>query len=179
LCYIPDNQLLLCGGARGDLAVFDMRQRVIMTTIENHHSDGVRGISVHPSGRFFVTGATDGYVKVSLMLNTLRVWGKTLYIFVNSCILILLHCIPNLSLLIIFIFFIEYHFKVWSLPGFEVTNTLANIHPKRTVVGTNAFLGGQLHESVISHYGVTDLIINEKYLLTCGSDGTVKYTPLV
>jgi WD40 repeat protein len=41
LCYLPRNQLLLSGGVKGDICVYDMRQRTIMTTLEGQHTGDV------------------------------------------------------------------------------------------------------------------------------------------
>ena len=66
LMYLDQYQLLVSGGVQGDITVYDIRQRVIMHTFEGEHSDGIRALSAHPNQKVFVSGSTDGNMKVIL-----------------------------------------------------------------------------------------------------------------
>ena len=57
---------------------------------------------------------------------------------------------------------------MWSLPEFKVTEVRANLHPKKMLVGAIN------NSSVISHYGITDIHVDNEFILSCGSDGVVR-----
>ncbi len=62
-------------------------------------------------------------------------------------------------------------FQIWNVNNFEVTHTLNNIHPKKTL------MGGKEQGPIVTHIGVTNLLLSKDHVLSCGIDGTVKYTP--
>ena len=63
ILYAPLNQLLITGGKKGDVFVFDMRQRVQRDKFQAHDS-AVKCMALDPQEEFFVTGSADGDIKV-------------------------------------------------------------------------------------------------------------------
>ena len=76
--FAPLNQLLITGGRKGDVFVFDMRQRLEKHRIQAHES-AVKCLALDPGEEIFATGSADGDIKV---------WSLTL-----GCIL--LHSFPG------------------------------------------------------------------------------------
>ena len=62
--YAPQHQVLISGGKRGDVCIFDVRQRQIKHTFQAHDS-AIRCMTLDPTEQYFVTGAADGDIKVS------------------------------------------------------------------------------------------------------------------
>lgn len=62
--YAPVNQLLITGGKKGDVYIFDMRQRIQRNKFQAHES-AVKCMALDPGEEFFVTGSADGDIKVS------------------------------------------------------------------------------------------------------------------
>ncbi|CAG2109036.1 unnamed protein product [Medioppia subpectinata] len=63
ILYAPLNQLLITGGKKGDVFMFDMRQRVQRDRFQAHES-AVKCMALDPGEEFFVTGSADGDIKV-------------------------------------------------------------------------------------------------------------------
>ena len=63
LLYAPQHQLLLSSGRRGEVCLFDLRQRQLRHTFQAHDS-AVRCMALHPMEEYFITGAADGDIKV-------------------------------------------------------------------------------------------------------------------
>ncbi|XP_057307228.1 dmX-like protein 1 [Hydractinia symbiolongicarpus] len=63
LCYVPGQHCLISGGKRGDICIFDIRQRKLLHTFEAHDTI-IKTITLDPSEKYFVTGSVDGDVKV-------------------------------------------------------------------------------------------------------------------
>ena len=61
--YAPQHQVLISGGKRGDVCIFDVRQRQIKHTFQAHDS-AIRCMTLDPTEQYFVTGAADGDIKV-------------------------------------------------------------------------------------------------------------------
>ncbi|XP_074603304.1 rabconnectin-3 alpha isoform X2 [Brevipalpus obovatus] len=61
--YTPLNQLLITGGKKGEVFIFDMRQRVQRNKFQAHDS-AIKCICLDPGEEFFVTGSADGDIKV-------------------------------------------------------------------------------------------------------------------
>ncbi|RWS31393.1 dmX-like protein 2 [Leptotrombidium deliense] len=61
--YAPLNQLLITGGRRGDVFIFDMRQRTKRHNFQAHES-AIKCMALDPGEDFFVTGSSDGDIKV-------------------------------------------------------------------------------------------------------------------
>lgn len=64
LLYAPQHQLLVAGGKKGDVCIFDVRQRKQLHTFPVHDSS-VRCMALDPCEEFFVTGSADGDIKVA------------------------------------------------------------------------------------------------------------------
>jgi WD40 repeat protein len=63
IAYAPLNQLLITGGRKGDVNVFDMRQRTQRHKFQAHES-AVKCLAIEPGEEYFVTGSADGDIKV-------------------------------------------------------------------------------------------------------------------
>jgi len=64
LQYAPKQQLLVTGGRKGFVCVFDIRQRQLLHTFQAHDS-AIKALALDASEDFFVTGSAEGNVKVS------------------------------------------------------------------------------------------------------------------
>lgn len=68
MLYAPQHQVLISAGKRGDVFIFDVRQRQLRHTFQAH--DGpIKCMSLDPMEEYFVTGAADGDIKVIASLN--------------------------------------------------------------------------------------------------------------
>nr|XP_033775682.1 dmX-like protein 2 isoform X3 [Geotrypetes seraphini] len=63
LQYAPKQQLLITGGRKGYICVFDIRQRQILHTFQAHDSS-VKALALDPAEDYFVTGSAEGNMKV-------------------------------------------------------------------------------------------------------------------
>ena len=61
--YAPLHQLIITGGRKGDIFIFDMRQRTQRSKFQAHDS-AIKCMALDPVEEFFVTGSADGYIKV-------------------------------------------------------------------------------------------------------------------
>jgi WD40 repeat protein len=61
--YSAKHQVLISGGKRGDIAIFDVRQRQLRHTFQGHDV-AIRCMSLDPAEEFFVSGSADGDIKV-------------------------------------------------------------------------------------------------------------------
>ncbi|OTF79926.1 hypothetical protein BLA29_009173 [Euroglyphus maynei] len=63
IIFAPLSQLIITGGKKGDIFIFDIRQR----TQKDHfhaHDSAVKCIALEPNEEFFATGSADGDIKV-------------------------------------------------------------------------------------------------------------------
>uniref|UniRef100_A0A8B9QYP7 Dmx like 2 n=1 Tax=Anas platyrhynchos TaxID=8839 RepID=A0A8B9QYP7_ANAPL len=74
LQYAPKHQLLISGGRKGYICIFDIRQRQILYTFQAHES-AVKALALEPSEDYFVTGSAEGNMKV---------WRLTGYNLIHS-----------------------------------------------------------------------------------------------
>ncbi|KAM9223728.1 dmX-like protein 2 isoform 6-T6 [Leptosomus discolor] len=74
LQYAPKHQLLISGGRKGYICIFDIRQRQILYTFQAHES-AVKALALDPSEDYFVTGSAEGNMKV---------WRLTAYNLIHS-----------------------------------------------------------------------------------------------
>uniref|UniRef100_A0A8B9GNT3 Dmx like 2 n=1 Tax=Amazona collaria TaxID=241587 RepID=A0A8B9GNT3_9PSIT len=74
LQYAPKHQLLISGGRKGYVCIFDIRQRQILYTFHAHES-AVKALTLDPSEDYFVTGSAEGNMKV---------WRLTGYNLIHS-----------------------------------------------------------------------------------------------
>ncbi|XP_052281684.1 dmX-like protein 2 isoform X4 [Dreissena polymorpha] len=63
LVYAPNHQLVISGGTKGEVCIFDIRQRQMRHTFLAHDSM-IRCITIDPEEEYFVTGSADGDIKV-------------------------------------------------------------------------------------------------------------------
>ena len=63
LGFSRSRQRLICGGRRGEVCIFDMRQYSLLQLLQVH-SSSVNCIAVNDIDGYFVTGAADGEIKV-------------------------------------------------------------------------------------------------------------------
>ncbi|XP_033750320.1 dmX-like protein 2 [Pecten maximus] len=61
--YAPHHQLLISGGRKGEICIFDIRQRQIRHTFQAHES-AIRCLAMDPEEEYFVTGSSEGDIKV-------------------------------------------------------------------------------------------------------------------
>ncbi|XP_051785928.1 dmX-like protein 1 isoform X2 [Erpetoichthys calabaricus] len=63
LTYAPKNQLLISGGRKGFICIFDLRLRQLQKTFQAHDSP-VKAVAVDPTEEHFITGSAEGNMKV-------------------------------------------------------------------------------------------------------------------
>ncbi|MBN3292668.1 DMXL1 protein, partial [Polypterus senegalus] len=63
ITYAPKNQLLISGGRKGFICIFDLRLRQLQKTFQAHDSP-VKAVAVDPTERHFITGSAEGNMKV-------------------------------------------------------------------------------------------------------------------
>ena len=64
LQYAPKHQLLISGGRKGCVCIFDIRQRQLIHTFQAHDS-AIKALALDPCEEFFTTGSAEGNIKVS------------------------------------------------------------------------------------------------------------------
>ena len=65
LGYSRSRQRLFCGGKKGEVCVFDIRQFSLLQCLQLHSST-VNCIAMNDIDGYFVTGAADGEIKVDI-----------------------------------------------------------------------------------------------------------------
>eukprot|EP00118_Oscarella_pearsei_P012894 m.98391 g.98391 ORF g.98391 m.98391 type:complete len:2816 (+) comp36982_c1_seq1:67-8514(+) len=63
VAYSSNRQWLISGGRRGEICLFDVRQRCLLQKF-TAHTDAIECLAIHDDEEFFVTGAADGDIKV-------------------------------------------------------------------------------------------------------------------
>uniref|UniRef100_A0A8C6F7H9 Dmx like 2 n=1 Tax=Monodon monoceros TaxID=40151 RepID=A0A8C6F7H9_MONMO len=63
LQYAPKQQLLISGGRKGYICIFDIRQRQLIHTFQAHDS-AVKALALDPCEEYFTTGSAEGNIKV-------------------------------------------------------------------------------------------------------------------
>uniref|UniRef100_A0A8C4M6M2 Dmx like 2 n=1 Tax=Equus asinus asinus TaxID=83772 RepID=A0A8C4M6M2_EQUAS len=63
LQYAPKQQLLISGGRKGYVCLFDIRQRQLLHTFQAHDS-AVKALALDPCEEYFTTGSAEGNIKV-------------------------------------------------------------------------------------------------------------------
>ncbi|XP_055535273.1 dmX-like protein 2 isoform X2 [Wyeomyia smithii] len=74
LAYAPQHQLLISAGKKGDVCIFDVRQRVLRHRFQAHENP-IKCLSIDPHEEHFATGSADGDIKV---------WGLTVHTLLYS-----------------------------------------------------------------------------------------------
>ncbi|GAB0086325.1 dmX-like protein 2 [Sergentomyia squamirostris] len=67
--YAPQHQLLISAGKKGDVCIFDVRQRVLRHRFPAHES-AIKCLAIDPHEEHFVTGSADGDLKAPKLENT-------------------------------------------------------------------------------------------------------------
>ncbi|XP_022378619.1 dmX-like protein 2 isoform X3 [Enhydra lutris kenyoni] len=63
LQYAPKQQLLISGGRKGCICIFDIRQRQLIHTFQAHDS-AIKALALDPCEEYFTTGSAEGNIKV-------------------------------------------------------------------------------------------------------------------
>ncbi|XP_078386345.1 dmX-like protein 2 isoform X4 [Cetorhinus maximus] len=63
LQYAPKQQLLISGGRKGFVCIFDIRQRQLLHTFQAHDS-AIKALALHSTEDYFITGSSEGNMKV-------------------------------------------------------------------------------------------------------------------
>uniref|UniRef100_A0A452UYQ8 Dmx like 2 n=1 Tax=Ursus maritimus TaxID=29073 RepID=A0A452UYQ8_URSMA len=63
LQYAPKQQLLISGGRKGYVCIFDIRQRQLIHTFQAHDS-AIKALALAPCEEYFTTGSAEGNIKV-------------------------------------------------------------------------------------------------------------------
>lgn len=63
LQYAPKQQLIITGGRKGFVCIFDIRQRQLLNTFQAHDS-AIKALAMDSTEDFFVTGSAEGNMKV-------------------------------------------------------------------------------------------------------------------
>lgn len=76
----PQHQLLISGGKKGDINIFDVRQRQQRHRFQAHES-AIKCLALDPHEEFFVSGAGDGDIKVnsSLLISNFTSFSTSYY----------------------------------------------------------------------------------------------------
>ncbi|XP_022257757.1 dmX-like protein 2 isoform X5 [Limulus polyphemus] len=72
--YAPQQQVLISAGKKGDICIFDVRQRQLRHRFQAHDSP-IKCLALDPGEEYFVTGSADGDIKV---------WGLSVHILFYS-----------------------------------------------------------------------------------------------
>uniref|UniRef100_A0A182RIV1 RAVE complex protein Rav1 C-terminal domain-containing protein n=1 Tax=Anopheles funestus TaxID=62324 RepID=A0A182RIV1_ANOFN len=81
LAYAPQHQLLISAGKKGDVSIFDVRQRILRHRFQAHEHP-IKCLAIDPNEEQFVTGSADGDIKVmnsSFDLYEATVWGLSVH----------------------------------------------------------------------------------------------------
>lgn len=63
LQYAPKQQLLISGGRKGYICIFDIRQRQLIHTFQAHDS-AIKALALDSCEEYFTTGSAEGNIKV-------------------------------------------------------------------------------------------------------------------
>nr|NP_572302.2 Rabconnectin-3A [Drosophila melanogaster]AAF46135.3 Rabconnectin-3A [Drosophila melanogaster] len=74
LVFAPQHQVLISCGKRGDVCVFDVRQRTLRHRYQAHDST-IKCIALDPHEEFFVTGSIEGDIKI---------WDMNQFMLINT-----------------------------------------------------------------------------------------------
>ena len=78
LLYAAQHQFLISAGRKGDVCLWDLRQRTLRHKFTAHESSvAVKCMALDPNEEFFVTGSADGDIKVNKIENLVEVGGNS------------------------------------------------------------------------------------------------------
>ncbi|XP_059145859.1 dmX-like protein 2 isoform X3 [Physella acuta] len=63
LVYASRQHLLISGGRKGEICIFDLRQRILKHTFQAHEAP-IKCLAIDPDEDYFITGSADGDIKV-------------------------------------------------------------------------------------------------------------------
>lgn len=63
LVYAPQHQLLISAGKKGDVCIFDVRQRTLRHRFQAHDT-AIKCLAIDPHEEIFITGSADGDIKI-------------------------------------------------------------------------------------------------------------------
>lgn len=78
LIYAPQHQLLISAGKKGDVCIFDVRQRSLRHRFQAHEN-AIKCLAIDPHEEHFVTGSADGDIRVSFIAISIKTNEKTLH----------------------------------------------------------------------------------------------------
>lgn len=73
IVYAPHHQLLISGGRKGEVCIFDIRQRQLRHTFQAHDVP-IRCLAMDPEEEYFVTGSSEGDIKVQIPQTWLEIF---------------------------------------------------------------------------------------------------------
>lgn len=153
LVYAPAHQLVISAGRKGDISIFDLRQRSVLQTLQAH-SDSIKSLVLAQNEEFFVSGSADGSVKVSCILccssyvSAVVVYQTTFSSAAACSCVCLCVCVC---------------IQVWDVSSPRQLFSISDQH------GRSSFFRA-------SGSGVQQLLLNSqsRQLFSCGADGMVK-----
>lgn len=74
MCFAPQHQLLISCGKKGDVCIFDVRQRTLKHRFQAHDAT-IKCIALDPHEEFFATGSAEGDIKI---------WSLNQYSLINT-----------------------------------------------------------------------------------------------
>lgn len=150
LIYAPQHQLLISAGKKGDVCIFDVRQRSLRHRFQAHEN-AIKCLAIDPHEEHFVTGSADGDIRVCIF-----------QIFARIAIILIVF--PFSSIIILFLF--SPFKQVW---GLSVHTSLYNFHGEHAKSSFFKHIG----------QGVTQIQVDAQgRLFSCGADGSMKVRQL-
>lgn len=150
LQYAPKQQLLITGGRKGFVCVFDIRQRQLLHTFQAHDS-AIKALTLDAYEDFFITGSAEGNMKVTpghLYAPTMFILDS-LFFFFQSITIKCPECRPCCP-------------QVWKLAGHGLMHSFSAEHAK---------------QSIFRNIGAGVMQVETRpgnRIFTCGADGTLK-----
>ncbi|XP_064608806.1 dmX-like protein 2 isoform X2 [Liolophura sinensis] len=74
LLYAPQHQVVISGGRKGEICIFDIRQRQMRHTFQAHEGP-IKCLALDPEEEYFITGSAEGDIKV---------WGLDIHQLIHS-----------------------------------------------------------------------------------------------
>lgn len=64
ILHLPNQNILVSGGDKGDIALFDLRQRKLLSVTPNTHSHSITVLASDPLNNTFASASSDGTIKL-------------------------------------------------------------------------------------------------------------------
>uniref|UniRef100_A0A8C2PW58 Dmx-like 2 n=1 Tax=Cyprinus carpio TaxID=7962 RepID=A0A8C2PW58_CYPCA len=96
LQYAPKQQLIITGGRKGFVCIFDIRQRQLLHTFQAHDS-AIKALAMDSAEDFFVTGSAEGNMKVWKLAGhgLMHVFGKSFILVLHKPYITDSHKLPS------------------------------------------------------------------------------------